>query len=55
MKDFSGENLPLVDHLLTPVHAGRSATIVAAYLMHSLKLDPASAVDMIRKVRPSVE
>ncbi|OJA14969.1 hypothetical protein AZE42_03225 [Rhizopogon vesiculosus] len=33
----------------------RSATIVAAYLMHTLKLDPASAVDMIRKVRPFVE
>ncbi|KAJ8596152.1 hypothetical protein M405DRAFT_805862 [Rhizopogon salebrosus TDB-379] len=33
----------------------RSATIVAAYLMHSLKLDPASAVDMIKKVRPFVE
>ncbi|KAG1730817.1 uncharacterized protein EDB91DRAFT_1059141 [Suillus paluster] len=41
------------------VHCGagisRSATIVAAYLMYSLQLDPASAVDMIRKVRPIVE
>lgn len=41
------------------VHCGagisRSATIIAAYLMHSLKLDPASAVDMIRTVRPIVE
>ncbi|KAG0706920.1 hypothetical protein DFH29DRAFT_899046 [Suillus ampliporus] len=41
------------------VHCGagisRSATIVAAYLMYSLKLDPASAVDMIREVRPIVE
>lgn len=33
----------------------RSATIVAAYLMYSLKLDPAGAVDMIRTVRPIVE
>ncbi|KAG1843142.1 hypothetical protein DFJ58DRAFT_805018 [Suillus subalutaceus] len=33
----------------------RSATIVAAYLMYSLKLDPESAVDMIRTVRPIVE
>ncbi|KAH7926164.1 hypothetical protein BV22DRAFT_1033180 [Leucogyrophana mollusca] len=33
----------------------RSATIIAAYLMHSLKLDPASALDMIKKVRPNVE
>ncbi|KAG1823341.1 protein-tyrosine phosphatase-like protein [Suillus subaureus] len=32
----------------------RSATIVAAYLMYSLKLDPESAVDMIRTVRPSL-
>ncbi|KAG1747403.1 hypothetical protein EDB19DRAFT_1687252 [Suillus lakei] len=41
------------------VHCGagisRSATIIAAYLMYSLKLDPASAVDMIRTVRPIVE
>ncbi|KAG2143057.1 hypothetical protein DEU56DRAFT_793264 [Suillus clintonianus] len=41
------------------VHCGagisRSATIVAAYLMYSLKLDPASAIDMIRTVRPIVE
>jgi dual specificity phosphatase 12 len=41
------------------VHCGagisRSATIIAAYLMYSLKLDPESAVDMIRTVRPIVE
>ncbi|KAG1805354.1 protein-tyrosine phosphatase-like protein [Suillus subaureus] len=33
----------------------RSATIVAAYLMYSLKLDPESAVDMIRTVRSIAE
>ncbi|EGO03696.1 hypothetical protein SERLA73DRAFT_69538 [Serpula lacrymans var. lacrymans S7.3] len=33
----------------------RSATIVAAYLMHSLKIDPTGALDMIRQVRPHVE
>lgn len=41
------------------VHCGagisRSATIIAAYLMYSLKLDPESAIDMIRTVRPIVE
>jgi dual specificity phosphatase 12 len=33
----------------------RSATIIAAYLMYSLKLDPESAVDMIKTVRPIIE
>jgi dual specificity phosphatase 12 len=40
---------------LTSDHTGRSATIIAAYLMYSLKLDPESAIDMIRIVRPIVE
>ncbi|KAH7886986.1 hypothetical protein F5I97DRAFT_1936558 [Phlebopus sp. FC_14] len=33
----------------------RSATIVAAYLMHSRKLDVSTALDMIKKVRPYIE
>ncbi|KAH7913299.1 hypothetical protein BJ138DRAFT_1059286 [Hygrophoropsis aurantiaca] len=33
----------------------RSATIIAAYLMHALKLDPTIALDMIKKVRPNIE
>ncbi|TFY81663.1 hypothetical protein EWM64_g2347 [Hericium alpestre] len=34
---------------------GRSATIVAAYLMYSQNIDAATAIDMIRKARPSVQ
>lgn len=33
----------------------RSATIVTAFLMYSRKLDAATALEMIRKVRPNVE
>ncbi|KAF8551665.1 hypothetical protein OG21DRAFT_1444842 [Imleria badia] len=33
----------------------RSATIVAAYLMYTLKLDPSAALDMIRAVRPHID
>jgi dual specificity phosphatase 12 len=33
----------------------RSATIVAAYLMHSKDLDPDSALKMIRRVRPYID
>ncbi|KAG6333939.1 hypothetical protein ID866_5150 [Astraeus odoratus] len=33
----------------------RSATIVTAYLMYSRKLDVSTALEMLRKVRPSVE
>lgn len=47
--------LPLADQFLTSDHTGRSATIIAAYLMYSLKLDPESAIDMIKTVRPIVE
>jgi len=31
---------------------GRSATIVAAYLMHTRNLDVEAALEMIRKARP---
>lgn len=34
---------------------GRSATIVAAYLMYSLQTDHEAALDLIRKARPSIE
>lgn len=34
---------------------GRSSTIVAAYLMYSRNLDPSSALELIRKARPSIE
>ncbi|KIJ36307.1 hypothetical protein M422DRAFT_212249 [Sphaerobolus stellatus SS14] len=33
----------------------RSATIVAAYLMHKQRIDVQTAVEMIRKVRPSIQ
>lgn len=43
--------------VLVHCHAGisRSSTIVAAYLMHSRNLDPSSALELIRKARPSIE
>ena len=41
-------------NLTTPV-PGRSTTIVAAYLMYSKKLDPQSALELIRKARPIAE
>ena len=34
---------------------GRSATIVAAYLMYTRNLDTEAALDMIRAVRPNIE
>ena len=33
----------------------RSATVVAAYLMQTMDLDPMSAVNMIKEKRPVVE
>lgn len=33
----------------------RSATVIAAYLMHTLELDPMDAMEMIRYKRPIVE
>ncbi|KAF8879643.1 hypothetical protein CPB84DRAFT_1687860 [Gymnopilus junonius] len=33
----------------------RSATIVAAYIMYSRKVDPQVALDLIKQVRPSIE
>ncbi|KAG5646349.1 hypothetical protein DXG03_003672 [Asterophora parasitica] len=43
--------------VLVHCHAGisRSATVVAAYLMYSQKLDTAAALEMIRNVRPNIE
>lgn len=43
--------------VLVHCHGGisRSATIVAAYLMYTLNLDPEAALEMIRKVRPNIE
>ncbi|KAG6867672.1 hypothetical protein C0993_012551 [Termitomyces sp. T159_Od127] len=43
--------------VLVHCHAGvsRSASVVAAYLMYSKRLDMEAALDMIRKVRPSIE
>lgn len=43
--------------VLVHCHAGisRSSTIVAAYLMHSRNLDPSSALELIRKARPSID
>jgi hypothetical protein len=40
---------------LTWVESGRSATIVAAYLMYSRNIDTETALEMIRKVRPNIE
>lgn len=34
---------------------GRSATIVAAYLMYSRDLDTNSALELIKKARPNIE
>ena len=34
---------------------GRSATIVAAYLMYSKNVDASTAIDLIRKVRSTVK
>ena len=33
----------------------RSATVVAAYLMQALELDPMDAIAMLREKRPNVE
>jgi len=35
--------------------SSRSATVVAAYLMYSQNVDTSTAIDLIRKVRPSVD
>lgn len=35
--------------------AGRSATVVAAYIMYSQHVDLNTAMDLIRKVRPSIK
>ena len=35
--------------------AGRSATVVAAYIMYSRNVDLSTAIDLIRKVRPSIK
>jgi dual specificity phosphatase 12 len=35
--------------------AGRSATVAAAYVMYSQNVDTSTAIDLIRKVRPSIE
>lgn len=35
--------------------AGRSSTIVAAYLMYSQKITPLDALELVRKARPIVE
>jgi len=35
--------------------AGRSATVAAAYVMYSQNVDPSAAIDLIRKVRPSIK
>ena len=35
--------------------AGRSATIVAAYLMYSRDLDTNAALELIKKARPNIE
>jgi dual specificity phosphatase 12 len=34
---------------------GRSATIAAAYIMHSQGLDPTGALELIREVRPVIQ
>ena len=40
---------------ITNVDKGRSATIVAAYLMYAKGLDPTTELDLIRAARPYVE
>ncbi len=34
---------------------GRSATIAAAYIMYSQNVDAGAAIDLIRKVRPTIK
>ncbi|THV01954.1 hypothetical protein K435DRAFT_792901 [Dendrothele bispora CBS 962.96] len=43
--------------VLVHCHAGvsRSATIVAAYLMYSMRIDPIEALNMVRDVRPEID
>jgi len=36
-------------------NAGRSATVAAAYIMYSQNVDPSTAIDLIRKVRPNIK
>lgn len=38
-----------------PLSAGRSATIVAAYLMYSQNIDVPAALELIKKVRPTIQ
>ncbi|KAG6908000.1 hypothetical protein DXG01_006535 [Tephrocybe rancida] len=40
---------------LNVLRPGRSATVVAAFLMYSKNMDRESALEMIRSVRPSIE
>ncbi|KAG6897417.1 hypothetical protein C0992_001731 [Termitomyces sp. T32_za158] len=42
-------------HRFPTSQIGRSASVVAAYLMYSKRLDMEAALEMIRKVRPSIE
>jgi dual specificity phosphatase 12 len=37
------------------IETGRSATIVASYLMYTRNIDTEAALEMIRKVRPNIE
>jgi protein-tyrosine phosphatase len=36
-------------------NSGRSATIVAAYIMYSQNVDASAAIDLIRKARPTIK
>jgi dual specificity phosphatase 12 len=45
---------PLVS-ILKGYDQGRSATIVAAYLMYSRQIDCETALELIRKARPSIQ
>jgi dual specificity phosphatase 12 len=36
-------------------NSGRSATIVAAYIMYSQNVDASAAIDLIRKVRSTIK
>lgn len=47
--------LEFLPDCLMLIETGRSATIVAAYLMYTRNLDTESALEMIRTVRPNIE
>ena len=53
--DFIASLYQLVGASLILLYAGRSVTIVAAYLMYVQHIDYEAALDLIRNVRPNIQ